>query len=974
MTERRLVNLNDFVTEKTTYNRFGEKVTKTPLVRIADGGLLSNYKQLSTNAKYIKFTGMLEPNDGGEGMYIQDDTITDDEDLGVIIYIGEHKYRRLYAAWVNIDWFYTDDFGVALQRAIKYSSIRGTRGKTYECKSVITLYIATRHIGVHGMVDLGHKLIDMRNATVNFTNEEEKYCFNIRIYHRDTKFMFTNCNFNVTSNNINLVNIANIIGVNSYTDMLTDNVYNVTKDKLPDTNRVVLVDEPEIEGIKTFENTGQLQYIGDAISANDNQAVTKEYKPADYDESLYVSLQDTRKLDGLTTFTNIFDRDQGNTVLQGKINDYILQFLKNILADIVINTILPIFPYRSYYSSTNNYDINTLLPNMWILHTIIDYCKVYTRYNNNILQLQLQPVCIIDENEVDIPIYIKILCSKPQNIAKTNIEEVIDTSAKQAIANSVVFEGPSSIEMPTVTVTITSQISINGKNGYKGTFIYNNAKIFCIVLDDIAYSYYNITDNIVLYDNNTIGTIITIGNINKTVTVKLQRNIGNLIRSNNLIVKKVKNSPIKVASIIITGKEYLAINQDLDFYIIDYIDNNTYITTSYLYLKCVIPIQANLIKFNTAADTKPCALLSIVFTADNEVISSNQCGFYIVRYKSIGNYWYEVPAPLKFETAKINYPCSFLYTNNYIADLYIVMCYSTNKYFLNGRQNDTIGHEGSYRREAVYDSGGSASCGFCTRGDFGVVKISDYYRYYSNTIAYNVSPTLQLTNATNVDITFHKLPDYESLSSWLNSTNGTAITSYNFTHSDITIYGYGAFTGTPSSKSFAAGSYLAKAFIGFGNGITIANPRGTFPSQHNPHVATSMVPQEVLNGKLDKGYKLSRGTNLIIHNYYYTEGSAPYTTARHGTLLVSCGTQSNACAKDCVTIGCLEVIKSGQIATPLYYSITSNIGKSNCFNRIIGQTWNLALVIRDGILKDPFRHRTQLPEHQFAAPVGVVIP
>ena len=80
MTTRRLVNLDDFVTEKTAYNRFGEKVTKTPLVRIADGGLLSNYKQLSTNSKYIKFTGMLEPNDGGEGMYIQDDTITDEED------------------------------------------------------------------------------------------------------------------------------------------------------------------------------------------------------------------------------------------------------------------------------------------------------------------------------------------------------------------------------------------------------------------------------------------------------------------------------------------------------------------------------------------------------------------------------------------------------------------------------------------------------------------------------------------------------------------------------------------------------------------------------------------------------------------------------------------------------------------------------------------------------------------------------
>lgn len=432
MTERKLLTLDDFVKQPTTYTRFGEKVTRNPIKQIYDAGLLKDYKQLAVSHKYIKFSGMKEENDGGEGWYIRDDSITDDEDIGVIIYIGQYKYRRLYGAYVLVDWFYTGDFGIALQRACKYASVRCVPGKVYECNSEITLKLDVRSAsGKHGLIDYGHVLIDLRGATINYNVKNSSYCFNIRIYNRETKFMLTNGIFNVSDEaKVYLKNIANVIGGNNYTDMLTDMHYNVDKELLPDTNRVVLFSEPIVEGIKTFSRS--LDYIGNTLSAGDNQAVTKGYMPATVDESRFIKIADEREL-SLVTFNSNFIIGESNVATENNVNE-VINKLYEILANMAKNITNNIFIPGMYYTAVDS-------DYLYLPYPRLEYIKEHD-YTVNVLasaEYVFMPSSLeFDENFIGLPIYNEIRCNKNITVPKSSLTKEICESTQQLIEQSII--------------------------------------------------------------------------------------------------------------------------------------------------------------------------------------------------------------------------------------------------------------------------------------------------------------------------------------------------------------------------------------------------------------------------------------------------------------------------------------------------------------------------------------------------------
>lgn len=414
MTERKLLTLDDFVKQPTTYTRFGEKVTRNPIEQIYNAGLLKDYKQLSISHKYIKFTGMMEEGDGGEGWYIRDESITDEEDIGVIIYIGQHKYRRLYGAYVLIDWFYTGDFGIALQRARKYASVRCIPGKVYECNSEITLKLDIRSAtGRHGLIDYGHVLIDLRGATINYNVEGSSYCFNIRIYNRETKFMLTNGIFNVSEESkVFLKNIANVVGGNNYTDMLTDMHYNVDKELLPDTNRVVLFSNPVVEGAKTFSKT--FNYVGNDLSAGDSQAVTKEYMPVNIDEDSVIAINDKRILNNVVFNSNFIT---GGNVATNSNVDNIIAKVSSYLVNIAKTMYNNIFRPGMYYTAINSsYD--------YLSYPLLEYIKE-PDYTVNIVSnaeyIFMPDSLEFDEQFIGLPIYNKVRCNKSIVVSKNSL-------------------------------------------------------------------------------------------------------------------------------------------------------------------------------------------------------------------------------------------------------------------------------------------------------------------------------------------------------------------------------------------------------------------------------------------------------------------------------------------------------------------------------------------------------------------------
>ena len=955
MTTRRKLTLADFTDKPISYNKFGEKVTRNPIERIYDAGYLINYKQLSTEAKYLRFKGMQEDNDGGEGIYFRDDSITAEEDIGVIIYIGEYKYRRLYHAWVNIDWFYTDDFAVALQRAIKYSSIRGTAGKTYECKTSINLQLTPITIGNHGFIDNGHKLIDLRGATVNFTNTEENFCFNIRLYHNELKFMLTNGIWNVTEQNIGLINIANIIGSNEYTDMLTDMVYNVDKNKQPDTNRVVLIDDVTMKATKVFDI---IKYTGNLHSSGDTNAVSKNYTPYNYNPLDYVLLNDDRLIPSITTFSDILDIGDNNLVNNNSLTTLVYDSVVNTLQDIVRNIYVNTYVNNMYIPSIDRipddiFGVNTLLKR-YISNNEYSIYKITA--NNIIIKPQLY--YNISEAAIDIPIYIKFNISEPIYIDKNDITEVDDESAKMVIDSSAIDTSDTSdtsifvyeLKVPTENVRVTCGWLIKGRfnkdifgditqayacyfnKGYGIVYNEPNTNIYKIYYCFYSYSYG------VLFNNDTIlatnckitslqQAVYRTGHFREVYTI----NKVNYINSFNTKVLKVNNFPIQLQSINIIGLEYIKLIQQPEFYIKEYIEQDDFIKISTFYLRYITPIQANLKAFKTINDVTYSAGISFVFKYNRDIIYTTYTYLYIARYISNGIprlEYYNINLYTNSEADRIRYTYNDVIINNTLSDLQLYLYL-----YIDGDTIEPDVRMLEYKDKQIISHVTVHSGGKCaTDADCYGRSYAKYFRAVAT-----------LTGKVN---------QYTA----------------NILGSNKVIRGYNA--DAPMRGYTVVQNYVQ--LYGPCDDITMeVNLRGSYYNKDGASIFNYHKPCTYINIK----------PNTYCAHYYLLSSSfditdrlhSPPTYAKYTDVTKRWNTVKKELNCGSITQEVYTRYDYGMVVSKICFSAFRYLPK--LYNRIFGNTtMHISYILRDGILKDPFRDRTQRPDHIYAAPVGVFDP
>ena len=955
MTTRRKLTLADFTDKPISYNKFGEKVTRNPIERIYDAGYLINYKQLSTEAKYLRFKGMQEDNDGGEGIYFRDDSITAEEDIGVIIYIGEYKYRRLYHAWVNIDWFYIDDFAVALQRAIKYSSIRGTAGKIYECKTSINLQLTPITIGNHGFIDNGHKLIDLRGATVNFTNTEENFCFNIRLYHNELKFMLTNGIWNVTEQNIGLINIANIIGGNEYTDMLTDMVYNVDKNKQPDTNRVVLIDDVTIKATKVFDI---IKYTGNLLSSGDTNAVSKNYTPYNYNIMDYVSLNDDRLISSITTFSDILDIGDNNLVNNNSLTTLVYDSVVDTLQGIVNNIDVNIYVNNMYIPSIDRipddiFGVNTLLKR-YISNNEYSIYKITA--NNTIIKPQAY--YNISEAAIDIPIYIKFNMSEPVYIDKNDITEVDDESAKMVIDSSAIDTSDYSdfqyaLKTPAENVTVECDWLIRGRfnkdifgnitqayacgfsRGYGIVYNEPNTNIYKIYYCFKGYDGVLFNNDIILATNCKITSlnrpVYRTGHFREVHTI----NKINYINSFNTKVLKVNNFPIQLQSINIIGLEYIKLMQQPEFYIKEYTEQDNLIKISTFYLRYIIPIQANLKAFKTINDITYSAGISFVFRYNRDIIYTTYTYLYIARYISNGiprlEYYNIKNLYTNSEADSIRYTYNDVLINNTLSDLQLYLSIYKYDYTIT-YASDIILHP--YEDQQIISHTMVESKGKCATD----ANCYDLYTQRKEVIVlFNITARTYNANILGSNTVIRGCT-VESDKSLL-ITNYAQIQAGDCHNMELSY-----------SMKGSKGNYHGKVFRHYNLGTYINIKPNTYSVQY-------CLFSPVFHTTPPKWY----GFSELPTYAKYTNATKRWNTVKK---YINCG-----------SIGYTRDAYSdyGQVVSKTCFSAFRYLPK--LYNRIFGNTVMLtSYVIRDGILKDPFRDRTQRPSHINATPVGVFDP
>ena len=1006
MTERKLLTRNDFVTKPTIYTKFGEKVTRNPIEQIYNAGLLSEYKTLSTSHKYIKFIGMFEEGDGGEGIYIRDDNITDEEDIGVIIYIGQYKYRRLYGAFVLVDWFYIRDFGEALQRACKYASVRCVPGKVYDCNSEITLklYATANNKDLHGSIDYSHTLIDLRGATINFNVAPEeidgkkawpKFCFNIRIYNRETKFMLTNGNFNVSElNKVALENIANIIGDNNYTDMLTDMHYNVEASKLPDTNRVVLESDPVMEGVKTF--TKNLTYVGDNLSQGEEQAVTKEYMPEGIEEDKYIAIADERKIEGITRFNTIFDLGTGNVVTDTNVSDIILEALTPTLRDIMLKTDIGIYLPFMYYVKYKDYTETTeeneeihysaespsvLFGGNWEEQLLLngDDYEVYKKQQSAYVIIPQQRM-IIDEEEINDNLFLYFRVNNPiylddgYEIAREEYEythegiilyeraKAHDGGFSHICGKFEVTQEFKDILHSFVGVAEMADDIVYVPAIVKNGGTYPGSKVFLYLGVDGNYYMYrpyqvylagyleSASVNIVFddatdeYSGDRSGFyfrgIRDMYTFNKPIYYNPAEYSRGRVEKNVLVT--IKNNPLVFKSANIIGSEYVKLSDDIKIYTpsiqmeMDEEYNHRYFITDF-YIRGIIPIQANLTPFNGPDETAPCARISFTFEYNKELIQSKPVDIYIPRYIATGVPEYEIPKDLRLKlpnSIPINhrYPVSMLYTNNTMwprqYDIYPQvgiladwLCPADTS-----RHDDYKSDGGKLNPKCVHGSAG---------GDNRFYPITNYYlgRSYG---------TLT-TKVLNKSITTYRCGDHVQ---FYEGQNNYAVLLYNF----YSVEGR-------SKEKYAVGPYVGKYYF-----MNINDEQGP-----------GLLDHKVFNTADRYSIYVKPGECVVNIDYFQvTHNLDKYTSLRRvlGEYKATCFRERCSCGDE----NWIVYTTAGMCVTPYLLSFNSGMAKPKTLRRLFGSGGFTEEIIRDGTLKDPFRERTLLPQHQFAAPVCAINP
>lgn len=957
MTERKLLTLDDFVKQPTTYTRFGEKVTRNPIEQIYDAGLLKDYKQLSVSHKYIKFSGMQAENDGGEGLYIRDDSITDDEDIGVIIYIGQYKYRRLYGAYVLVDWFYTGDFGIALQRACKYASVRCVPGKVYECNSEITLKLDIRSSSkTHGLIDYGHVLIDLRGATINYNVEGSSYCFNIRIYNRETKFMLTNGTFNVSEESkVYLKNIANVIGGNNYTDMLTDMHYNVDKALLPDTNRVVLFSEPIVEGVKTFSKS--LNYVGDSLSADDNQAVTKEYMPHSSNDSEYIAIGDTRKIEGITKFDQIYDRLGGNLVANGSVSDAIFiamqQAFNTLLYSININMYLPNMYYVITPTAT---EPNITMGGNWYRYKNTDEYYVY-KLNYSEYVCSLLSRMVIDEQDIGETAFAKIISSKSMKIPIVDTEVEYNTYTSDSIdvysdISSIYIDAScfkfTSETLKTATEADTNVFYLVVRLTYKNTcgtipnyqaitiaLLYNKGGKMYITpavsspYDDTRRKFsYKGVDYIVKPDGYVKYAVYLINVFNIQQECFYENiTIPGLVLPD--IARKIKKGI--TANIIMRSTEY-ASSVDSAVYVKDYNIVEDCIEFTEFYIAAFVPVQANLSPAVTPDTPSICFTYNYFIIYNKEPIYTNKCDVYIPRYMSVGVPEYEIPSDLRISHAtltplaiKARYPITFIYSNYSLFNRIIRLANITGIYDISTITTLGFRHTSAVAHRSVDSSSRCYTEASCNSSRYFAV----YTKYVKDSMQ-DIKNSVDGYNVVTAGVSGYACGRVDNISTSSGSTGLISINSIN-------------------------ANYIATHDYTCNNDILHT---GYFPTIKKVVLEEPRI--------LRYGDIYSRIDTLYVPN------NMQAYSAKKATGVYACYCYSDYCSNNSTFN--LSVHITNYFATPYLFSFSAGLCKNKLLRKLFGNGATSITVLRDGVLKDPFRARTQSPEHQFAAPVGALNP
>ena len=793
--------------------------------------------------------------------------------------------------------------------------------------------------------------------------------------------MLTNGTWNVTEQNVGLINIANIIGGNDYTDMLTDMVYNVDKNKQPDTNRVVLVDDVTMKGVKIFNNnnsSNNINYIGESNAEADNQAVSKDYIIST-DNEQYIKLYDTRVIPNITTFLDITDIGT-NLVNLSNINNIIQRSVQHKFY-LLSSNIKFIFLHSMYYVNIgDSINPNNLLNNDWIKVNYLS--RKYNVYKSVLSNITVYPqqLCIIDENDVNVPVYIKCNINIPitfnailTKVKCKSIEQLRNNSKALSSAydtllitstkyRKATFTGlPSDLQLDRVLLNVTYDTA---KVASKYIFVGNsNGMVYGFSLFKIG-DYYMYNNNIVTieYSSNDI-------NDSRTTMAKLFNEGFSLYFATDEVTR-VDNFPLELINSVITNQEYVSLLSSPEIYIKDYIDNGASITVTSFYIRYVIPIQANLQRFLQSGDTKACCMVSFYFMYNNKVIVTPMCEIYIIRHLSIGIPRLEYPPFIQSNMQDTQgdaarFPIYYGYFNNTLIDFIILTTDYTQGILSTCIDPYTyIPTDAYYKISLSSTQNGKNSCS-CDKG----------HKHYR--AGYVIAAYANLAHTVTVD-------DNKSI---ILRPDASKMTYKAFTRQWVFFSTYSEDRGPwyswgdKNSSWSVITSFINTGPYKFDKIDTIIGGVSVEPGAY--YTAYSVLNTSPVYGAGNAQSSICssvNGVNVCINIPSVPEGTpmgliqTNYTDTKIRRTNFNESTDSD-CRKYCTHSAVAVQNISGLYVTPLLCSVNAFLLKSNLFNRVYGRyAWLTAKILRDGKLSDPVRDRARLPEHQFAAIVCALKP
>lgn len=254
--KQRLLTTQDIVQTNEKQERFSKQVDISPLNITKNCGLIKDYKQLKNiNELLIEFDGLNEVNDNGKGIFKRIDNEILKEDLGVILKIGQHFYKRQYTGKVLLDWFNSDSINTLLLVVKKYKQVKLSNKKykfnitnSYNIEVTDNFYIDGNQAEIEIISDgkLPYILKLLFNAPIDYA-------------------LFTNCK--LTFNATTFVNATRVVNCKIF-DFYTENIF-VDKEahEISLTNGNIINGLPcNIQNVKKFINIPQYNDIRENIT------------------------------------------------------------------------------------------------------------------------------------------------------------------------------------------------------------------------------------------------------------------------------------------------------------------------------------------------------------------------------------------------------------------------------------------------------------------------------------------------------------------------------------------------------------------------------------------------------------------------------------------------------------------------------------------------------------------------------------